>query len=348
MPYRSLEASAFWRLCREDPDFRSGEIYRPKFEIDPDDLIAAAGSCFAQNISLYLQGSSLKFQQMEHVPRGMDPGVARQFGYGLYSARYGNIYSARQLLQLVQDAHTGRVDAQAVWEKNGRYFDALRPGVEPFGLESIDEVLAHRANHLDRVAAMISTMGVFIFTLGLTEIWEHRETGQVYPVAPGVIAGAFDQALYQFSNQGFGEVLSDLKKAIRLMRLVNPTLRVILSVSPVPLTATASGQHVLSATTYSKSVLRAVAGKLAVTDPAIDYFPSFELVAGLPFGASGFEPNLRSVSTATVDRVMEVFFAAYGASPGVMEPPVNDHMLSKGYLPGEHCEEAMLEAFIRP
>ena len=45
---------------------------------------------------------------------------------------------------------------------------------------------------------------------------------------------------------------------------------------------------------------------------------------------------------------MKVFFAAYGASPGVMETPINDHMLSKAYLANEHCEEAMVEAFIRP
>ena len=55
-------------------------------------------------------------------------------------------------------------------KKDGRYFDALPPAVGPFGLKRVDEVLAHRSIHLDRVAAMDSTIAVFIFTLGLTEI----------------------------------------------------------------------------------------------------------------------------------------------------------------------------------
>ena len=59
-----------------------------------DDLIATAGSCFAQNISLYLQGASLRFQQMLPVPRCIAPRMARQFEYGLYSAPHGNITSS--------------------------------------------------------------------------------------------------------------------------------------------------------------------------------------------------------------------------------------------------------------
>ena len=39
-----------------------------------------------------------------------------------------------------------------------------------------------------------------------------------------------------------------------------PKLRILLTVSPVPLTATAGDDHVLLATTYSKSVLRAGRG----------------------------------------------------------------------------------------
>ena len=40
---------------------------------------------------------------------------------------------------------------------------------------------------------------------------------------------------------------------------MNPKARLVLTVSPVPLAATASGSHVLPATIYSKSVLRAAA-----------------------------------------------------------------------------------------
>ena len=47
-----------------------------------------------------------------------------------------------------------------------------------------------------------------------------------------------------------------------LLRDYNENMRFILTVSPVPLVATAGSEHVLAATLYSKSVLRAVAGFL--------------------------------------------------------------------------------------
>ncbi|WP_428660504.1 GSCFA domain-containing protein [Reyranella sp.] len=49
-----------------------------------------------------------------------------------------------------------------------------------------------------------------------------------------------------------------------------PGVRFLLTVSPVPLKASASQNHVLAATTYSKSVLRAVAGQLADTYDDVD------------------------------------------------------------------------------
>jgi hypothetical protein len=37
--------------------------------------------------------------------QGLSPEQARANGYGVFSARYGNIYTVRQLLQLFERAH---------------------------------------------------------------------------------------------------------------------------------------------------------------------------------------------------------------------------------------------------
>jgi len=104
-------------------------------------------------------------------------------------------------------------------------------------------------------------------------------------------------------------VHDDLSAAIAMMRAANPELRIVLTVSPVPLTATATGAHVLVASTYSKSVLRAAAGQLAQEREYVEYFPAYELIASAPSRAVFFERNLRSVSAAGVDFVMRHFFA---------------------------------------
>ena len=90
----------------------------------------------------------------------------------------------------------------------------------------------------------------------------------------------------------------------------------LLTVSPVPLIATASAEHVLVATTYSKSVLRAVAGSLAERLPDCHYFPSFELISSHPSRGMFFNPDLRTVEQRGVAFVMEHFFKAIGKAAG--------------------------------
>jgi hypothetical protein len=84
----------------------------------------------------------------------------------------------------------------------------------------------------------------------------------------------------------------------------------LLTVSPVPLTASASADHVVAATTYSKSVLRAVAGEVRKAWDDVDYFPSYELITSPMFRGRFFEPNLRSVTEDGVAFVMRHFLSA--------------------------------------
>lgn len=346
MPYSKLPERSFWKLCRETDNFRLDEIYTPGFELLPGMRIATAGSCFAQNIGRYIRNSDLNLVDTEPPPKLMPPEVASRYGFGLFSARYGNIYTARQLRQLLQDAQTGTIHDEAVWQTGNRYFDGLRPNVEPHGFASKSELLAHRIDHLARVRKIFSQTDVFIFTLGLTEAWENRETGLVFPTAPGVVAGQFDERQHRFLNLGLGETLEDLTEAILLMRTMAPNLKILLTVSPVPLTATASGDHVLSATTYSKSVLRAVAGELASQDSAIDYFPSYEIITGTPFREAFYKDNMREVSAPGVAAVMSTFFTAHPALSTMVSGEVPDVVqLYEEAADDLVCEEALLEAF---
>lgn len=346
MPYSDLPPQAFWRLCREAADFRLHDLYNPKFPLRPGMRIATAGSCFAQNIGRYVRASSMRLVDVEPAPKAMPGDVARRFGYGLFSARYGNVYTARQLRQLIEDGLAPRVHEAGIWHRDGRVFDALRPNTEPEGHDTETEMRAHRLDHLRRVRTILDGSDVLVFTLGLTEAWTDRAGGLVFPTAPGVVAGDFDAARHGFVNFGFAETLADTTEALRLARSVAPDLRVILTVSPVPLTATASGHHVLRATTYSKSVLRAVAEEVCMADPLTDYFPSYEIITGIPFGGRMYEDNLRTVRTDAVDTVMACFFGAH-PDLGPLDRPVTTIAPATAGDGADDtiCEEAMLDAF---
>jgi hypothetical protein len=360
-PYEGLPPSRFWRTAAAETSPGSVEnFYQPKFLIARSTRIATAGSCFAQHIGRHLKRRGFRILDLEAAPPGITPAAAVRFGYGIYSARYGNIYLARQLLQLVEEVLDTRSPADIVWVRNGKFFDALRPGVEPQGLDSAEEVLAHRKVHLEAVRRLLTRAELFVFTFGLTEGWMHRASGTVYPTAPGTIAGDYDPHTYVFKNFSFSEVLADFVRFRHLVRSVNPSMRFLVTVSPVPLTATADNAHVVTATTYSKSVLRAVCGELATTYDDIDYFPSYEVIASHWSRGMFYEPNLRNITAEGVDAVMRIFFSAHGTSQiGAADDDRSTRIRRRQQrlarqqgrrarqAEQEVCEEAILEAFNR-
>jgi hypothetical protein len=157
--------------------------------------------------------------------------------------------------------------------------------------------------------------------MGLTEAWQEMASGVEYAVCPGTVAGRFDAAVHGFVNRGFAGLMADMTAALRLMFRVNRQLKVLLTVSPVPLTATASGQHVLTASSHSKALLRAVASELVRAQSRVDYFPSYEIITHPAYRGRFFAPNLRSVLPEGVDHVMSQFFRDQAATFGSETPP---------------------------
>jgi hypothetical protein len=346
-PYSGLEPRAFWKTgvaARAPLD--PGQLFRPKFPVTRSMKIVTAGSCFAQHVGRALLGAGFRVLDAEPLPPVIPDAVAQAFGYRLYSARYGNVYTVAQLLQMLREADGEITPALPVWEKAGRFFDAQRPGIEPDGLESAELVRKHRKSHLGAVQSVFREADLLVFTLGLTEAWVHTATGTVYPTAPGTVAGSYDPGVFSFKNYECDEVIRDFEAVrARLMRK-NPKLRFLLTVSPVPLTATASGEHVEVASCYSKAVLRAACGALYQRHDNVEYYPSFELITSQNARGAYYEPGLRSVSTKGVDAAMELFLRAHGVTgPETAAKPGAKRKQAEADTDELVCEEALLEAF---
>ena len=358
-PYLSLPAKAFWASAVADKNFLEFEdVYRKKFDIGPEDRIVTSGSCFAQHISKKLVASGFLYKDYEPAPPPLSEGLRSKYGYGVYSARYANIYTVRQLLQLFNRAFEDYRADEDVWLDNGRVYDPFRPTIEPNGFADADDFQASRQTHMEAVRKVFTQCDVFIYTMGLTEAWCSRVDGTVFPVCPGTQAGVFDPNVHVFRNFGFLEIYSDLKLLIEKVRAVNTGVKLLLTVSPVPLTATASDDHVMVATSYSKSVLRAVAGQLVNEDAGIDYFPSFELVAAPPVRGSLYGANMRSVVSSGVDIVMSHFFRQH-TPPAPTEVAVEtgpdgeasgnsyERTTQPRHVDDVICEDELLEQFAR-
>jgi hypothetical protein len=341
-PYRGMEEGAFWKTGVSGGTLP--QIWRPKWPLRPEDRVVTFGSCFAQHLGPALRARGFNWWETEPPPKSLSPENARRYGYGFFSCRTGAITTPTALLQWVRWAVDKEQPPEEQWPVATRFIDPFRPSIEPGGFVSPDELVASRQQAISSLNRAILEADVFLFTLGMTESWVNVSGGWVYPACPGTIGGSFDPDRHRFCNLSFDDVLTTLSSVLEQLWAVRPNLKILLTVSPVPLTATASGQHVLAATSHSKAILRAVAGQLAHDHHDVDYFPSYEIVTAPAFGDLMFESNRRSVSAQGVARVMDAFFAAHAAGKVAESTAIP---ADSQPIDTEDCDDAWAEAFER-
>ncbi|WP_457587907.1 GSCFA domain-containing protein [Ensifer canadensis] len=349
-PYTRAAAHRLWRKSVTTLGDKTDPVVNFPFKLSRQDKVVAAGSCFAQHISGRLRESGFSFLVTEMGHPLLDKKIANEFNYGRFSARYGNIYTARQLLQLLRRAYGRFSPVEDKWvDEEGRFVDPFRPQIQPDGFASELEYELDREQHFAAVRTAFEAMDVLVFTLGLTECWENIKDGAVFPVCPGTAGGRFDPARHRFRNQDVAEIVDDMTVFLQELHVVNVRARVILTVSPVPLVATARDVHVLPATVYSKSVLRVAAETLVQRHENVAYFPSYEIITGPQARGQYFDDDLRSVKPEGVDRVMELFFRHVGDQEQISKEPVaiesvhDQHAEQARKMNEALCDELMLD-----
>jgi hypothetical protein len=286
-------------------------VTAPRFKLSLSHKIATAGSCFAQHISRRISELGFNYFVTERGDHLSAEDRVR-LNYGVFSARFGNIYTARQLLQLFEEAlGNGPPRSEAWLRSDGRYVDAFRPAICPEGYSSPEEVANERSEHLQHVRQLFQECEILIFTLGLTEGWTNVASGDVYPLPPGVAGGEFKESEHGFVNFTISDVVSDLSFFLAKLKIANPSVQVLLTVSPVPLIATYENRHVLVSTTYSKSVLRVAAEEMVRQFEWVDYFPSYELITGNFNLGRYYEDDLRQVNRMGISHAMRCFVGNY-------------------------------------
>ena len=94
-PYQKFPKSSFWRSgVVENKEFF--DIHTPKWGIATSDCVVTMGSCFAQHVGNKLKSNGFNVPYFDSAD-----GVKSKS----YSANYGNIYTVRQALQLLQETN---------------------------------------------------------------------------------------------------------------------------------------------------------------------------------------------------------------------------------------------------
>jgi hypothetical protein len=311
-PYEKLPDYCFWRkvMC-EIPPGQINPGLDSEVKITQADKVSTIGSCFAQHISSHLTKLGVNYFVAEKKPENMTIEEGISNNYGTFSARYGSVYTVRQALQTFLRAFGEFNPQESEWSVSNGFVDSFRPQIESLPFQNCELLSIAREYHLECVRKIFVESDWLIFTPGLTEAWVSIVDGAVYPTAPGVVAGNFDDTRHGFYNFNVVEIIDDLTYLIDRIRSVNNKLKILLTVSPVPLIATYENRHVLVSTVASKSSLRAACEIVTKKKPNVYYFPSYEIVTSAANCGQYYEPDLRSVSRIGVDHVMRAFSASF-------------------------------------
>lgn len=151
----------------------------------------------------------------------------------------------------------------------------------------------------------IQQADVVILTLGLSEVWFDKQT-QLY------LNAAVPVELYQRYPNRFEVHVFDYKQTLFYLNgiyqlldsYLKPGFRLLVTVSPIPLSFTFRSQDILTANAYSKAVLRAAVEEFLVDKENVNYFASYELVSLSNPNLVWSETDLRHVDSVFVDYIM--------------------------------------------
>jgi hypothetical protein len=121
---------------------------------------------------------------------------------------------------------------------------------------------------------------------------------------------------YRLRTTSVHENVENLSCILEILRSFNAEMKVVLSVSPVPLTGTNEMSSVIIADCISKSTVRLAAHEILQQYPQVIYWPSFEIVRWLSghsdFRVFGKDDNhSRHVNNDIVNMIIDLFLQKY-------------------------------------
>ena len=256
--------------------------------IGPDTRVLAVGSCFARNFTLWLA---------EH-------GFNRSFPDSPYNAllRFGaHFESPAAIAQQFRWAFDELDPSSLLWIDQNRHL-----------IKATDEGKR-------QVRQTLEQTDVLVITLGLSEVWYDKLSGE--PLWRTLTAKTFDPERHVFRVESMAQTLHWLQSIERLRAKHLPNLKIVYTLSPIPLKTTFRPVSAISANSVSKAVIRAAldefmrehADKL---NQQLFYFPSYEIVTS--YFIDPFIEDNRHLA-AIVPGTIIAFFAEHFCEPAVRQ-----------------------------
>ena len=255
--------------------------------------ITAFGSCFAKHLSQWLMRQQYSTgERLAAVKHATDLNI-----YNSHVIRFGEgIVNTFALRQQFEWALEGRQFSEELWFGSqgelASYSEAARAGTTELFIGS----------------------DVFIITLGLSEVWCNKQTGEVFWRA--IPRDRFNPDVHGFRVSTVAENVENLEAIHAIIRKHRPSATIVITLSPVPLVATFRPVSCLTANSVSKAILRVAVDELIRAhgaDSRLFYWPSYEIVK--EYSVDPYLDDNRHPRPETIDLIMRTFAKHYLVDP---------------------------------
>ena len=279
---------------------------KPSFTMKPTDSVFTIGSCFARNVETALTGIGMTVTSNEDQLGVVGDSLR-------FAPNFFNKYSIHSIYNdlkwaFERDTYPGD-DIIYPMHKDGLYAD-MQLGMSKLEF-AMDDIRDFRKRYLD-VVARAKDADVVIITLGYVETWYDKKLGLYLNTSPPQPLIKADPDRFEFRVLSYNDVLRALHDvhALLVKHRTKP-LKMLITISPVPLLSTFRDMDVLVANTYSKSVQRAAIDAFINDVDGVDYFPSYEFVTLSHPDLAWSRGDYRHVSPDLVARIMSHLVAQY-------------------------------------
>lgn len=257
--------------------------------VDTDTKVSSIGSCFAGEILYWMKDN----------------------GYTIIERKWGMVYNPRNIKLIVKGGleYEKFNPKERFWDFGdgdirSPYIKTTRKLVPTFLGHTVEQAKQSEEELFTSFGKVLREVETLIITLGQTEYWASEKEYPFY-TAPwtGIKDGEVNHKPYNLTHS---EVKAELIETIELLKKHNPKINILISVSPVPLVASAlEGYSAYIAAGRAKSTLHSATLEVVDMFDKVYYMPSYEIVTSRPL--ESFKEDGRHVLEGTVNIIMETF-----------------------------------------
>jgi hypothetical protein len=293
----------------ENTESIGSDFFRPRlrgtFRLNENSAGYVLGSCFAQQVQFALGKRQIPLRSsILDSPHEI---WFLQDGKDYWPLHFFHRFNPRSMLQEFENILSESqsvANGELIFERpDGQFADYHYS--PRFTVPAFQDCIARRHFIRKRVNLLIDVDFV-ILTLGLIEAWFDCESGLYLNTPPSPDLAAQFPSRFRFRILSEADVVQSVTRIFELLFGKNPGMRIVLTVSPVPLGATFAGDDISVANANSKATLLCAANRLLREFPNVFYFPSYEIVT-LSNRAVVWEPDGRHVRPMFAERVMDFF-----------------------------------------